>query len=75
MLNLIINNNKVMTPFEIIIICLIYLFCYGYTTAMFIKEENIWLRIFLVIASFALALYAPLFIGGAVFEKLNNKKI
>ena len=63
-----------MTPFEIIIICLIYLFCYGYTTAMFIKEENIWLRIFLVIASFALALYAPLFIGSAIYEKLNEKK-
>ncbi len=64
-----------MTPFEIIIICLIYLFCYGYSLAMFIKEENIWLRIFFVIISFALALYAPLFIGSAIYEKLNNKKI
>lgn len=62
-----------MTPFEIIIISLIYLFCYGYTVAMFIKEENVWLRVFLAIASFVLALYTPLFIGGAVFEKLNNK--
>ena len=64
-----------MTTFEIIIIGIIYLFCYGYTMAMFIKEENVRLRIFLVIASFALTLYAPLFIGGAVFEKLNNKKL
>ena len=64
-----------MTPFEIIIISLIYLFCYGYTISMFIKEENVWLRIFLVIVSPALALYAPLFIGGAVFEKLNNKNL
>ena len=63
-----------MTPFEIIIICLIYLFCYGYSLAMFIKEENIWLRIFFVIISFALALYAPLFIGSAIYEKLNEKK-
>ena len=62
-----------MTPFEIIIISFIYLFCYGYTMSMFIKEENIWLRIFLVIISFGLALYAPLFIGGAIYEKLNNK--
>lgn len=64
-----------MTPFEIIIICLIYLFCYGYTLAMFIKEENIGLRIFFVIISFVLTLYAPLFIGSAIFEKLNNKKL
>lgn len=64
-----------MTPFEIIIITLIYLFCCGYTMSMFIKEENIWLRIFLVIISFAIALYAPLFIGGAIYEKLNNRNI
>ena len=63
-----------MTPFEIIIIVLIYLFCYGYTMSMFIKEENVWLRTFLVIVSLVLALYAPLFIGGAIYEKLNNNK-
>ena len=62
-----------MTHFEIIIIVLIYLFCYGYTTAMFIKEENVWLRTFLVIVSPVSALYAPLFIGGGIYEKLNNK--
>lgn len=70
-----IKRNKAMTPFEITIICLIYLFCYGYTLAMFIKEENIWLRIFFAIISFALALYTPLFIGSAIYEKLNNKKL
>ena len=64
-----------MTPFEIIIISLIYLFCYGYTIAIFIKEENVWLRLFLVIVSSVLALYAPFIIGGAVFEKLNNKNL
>lgn len=63
-----------MTHFEIIVITLIYLFCYGYTIAMFSKEENVWLRIFLVIVSPVLALYAPLFIGGAIYEKLNNNK-
>jgi hypothetical protein len=63
-----------MTHFEIVIIILLYLFCYGYTTAMFIKEENTWLRIVLCLVSLVLALYAPLYIGGAVFEKLNNNK-
>lgn len=64
-----------MTHFEIIVITLIYLFCYGYTIAMFIKEENTWLRIVLCLFSLVLALYAPVYIGGAVFEKLNNKKL
>lgn len=64
-----------MTTFEIIILAIIYLFCYGYILSMFIKEEKTWLRIFLAIVSFALALYAPLLIGGAVFEKLNDKRI
>ena len=64
-----------MTPFEIIIITLIYLFCLGYTISIFIKEENIWLRIFLVLVSLVLALYTPLFIGGAIYEKLNNRNI
>ena len=62
-----------MTHFEIIVITLIYLFCYGYTIAMFIKEENTWLRIVLCLFSLVFALYAPVYIGGAVFEKLNNK--
>ena len=64
-----------MTHFEIIVITLIYLFCYGYTIAMFIKEENTWLRIVLCLFSLVVALYAPVYIGGAVFEKLNNKKL
>ena len=64
-----------MTTFEIIILAMIYLFCYGYTIAMFIKEESIWFRTLLVFVSLALALYAPLFIGGAVFKKLNDKRI
>lgn len=64
-----------MTQFEILILSFIYLFCYGYTVAIFIKEKNVWLRIVLVLVSFILALYAPIFIGGAVFEKLNNKNL
>lgn len=61
-----------MTHFEIIILTLIYLFCYGYTLAAFIKEENTWLRIFLAVASFVLVIYAPIIMGGAIYEKLNN---
>lgn len=64
-----------MTPFEIIIFSLIYLFCYGYMIAMFSKEENIWFKIFLMIVATLCAIYAPLFIGKAVFEKLNNQKL
>lgn len=64
-----------MTPFEIIILSLIYLFCLGYALSIFIKEENIWLRIFYMIISFVVALYIPIFIGGTIYEKLNNKKL
>ena len=63
-----------MTHFETIILTLIYPFCYGYTLAMFVKEENTWLRIFLVFGSFVLALYTPLLLGGAIYEKLNNQE-
>ena len=40
---------------------------------IFIKEENIWFRVFGAIASLAFALYAPIWIGGVIYEKLNNK--
>lgn len=62
-----------MTLFEIIIISLIYLFCYGFTLAIFVKEENLWLRIFLAIISFALTFYAPLMIGGMLYNKLKGE--
>ena len=61
-----------MTPFETIILIVIYMFCYGFTLSMFIKEEHLWLRIFLAIMSLFLAIYAPLTIGAMLFEKLNN---
>lgn len=60
-----------MTPFEIIILIVIYMICYGFTLTMFITEENVWLRIFLAIISLFLAIYAPLMIGGALYEKLK----
>ena len=61
-----------MTTFEIIILVIIYMICYGYTLAYFIKEENVWLRLFLVIASSILVIYAPLKIGGMLYNKLNK---
>lgn len=61
-----------MTQFEIIILILIYLFCYGYTLAGVIKEKDVRLRIFLAFASFILAVNAPILLGGAIYEKLNN---
>lgn len=61
-----------MTTFEIIILVIIYMICYGYTLAGFIKEENVWLRLFLVIASSILVIYAPLTIGGMLYNKLNK---
>jgi len=62
-----------MTPFEIIILNIIYMVCYGYTLAMFIKKENVWLRIFFAIGSLVLAFYAPIMIGGMLFEKLKEE--
>lgn len=62
-----------MTLFEIIILSIIYMLCYGFTLAIFIKEENIWLRTFLAILSLGLAIYAPLMIGGMLYNKLNKR--
>jgi hypothetical protein len=61
-----------MTPFETIILIIIYMICYGFTSAIFIKEENMWLRIFLAIISLGLAVYAPLIVGGMLYEKLKE---
>lgn len=61
-----------MGAFEIIILIVIYLICYGFVLEMFLKEDDVWLRIFLAIASLALAIYAPLMIGGMLYEKLKD---
>ena len=61
-----------MTTFENIIIAIIYLICYGYTLAMFIKEESLWLRIFFAIASLIIAIYAPVMFGGMLYEKMKT---
>lgn len=62
-----------MTHFEVIILIIIYGVCYGYTLAMFIKEKNVWLRIFFAIISLAVAFYTPLIFGGMLYEKLKEK--
>lgn len=62
-----------MTSFEIIILSIIYMICYGFVLAMYIKEDNVWIRIFLTIISFVLAIYAPLMIGGMLYEKLERE--
>lgn len=62
-----------MTPFEIIILSIIYMICYGFVLAIFIKEDNLWVRLLFVIISLALALYAPLMIGGMLYEKLKGE--
>lgn len=61
-----------MTQFEIIILIIIYMFCYGFTLAMFIKEDNVWLRLFMAIVSLTLAIYTPLMIGAMLYEKLKG---
>ena len=61
-----------MTTFEIIILAIIYMICYGFTLALFIKEENVWLRTIMAIVSLGFAIYAPLMIGGMLYEKLNK---
>ena len=62
-----------MTPFEIIILTIIYLVCCGYMAEMFSKEENVWLRALLVILSLVFAIYAPLMFGGMLFEKMKGE--
>ena len=62
-----------MAQFEIIVLSIIYLICYGFTIAMFVKEKNVWLRLLFIIVSLAFAFSAPITIGGMLYEKLKNK--
>ena len=64
-----------MTPFEIIILAVIYFVCYGYMTAIFLKkEDNVGLMILLSIVSLILAIYAPIIFGGMLYEKMKNEQ-
>lgn len=62
-----------MTQFEILILIIIYMFCYGFTVAPFLKEDNVWIRLYFVIMSLVMAIPAPLIIGGMLYEKLKEK--
>ena len=62
-----------MTQFEIFILIIIYMFCYGFTVAPCLKEDNVWLRLYFVITSSVMAICAPLMIGGMLYEKLKEK--
>lgn len=63
-----------MSQFEIIILGIIYLICYGFTIAWFVKEDKLWFRLLAAIVSLVLAFYVPLMIGGMIYEKLNDNE-
>lgn len=62
-----------MTTFEIIILIIIYMTCYGYALAIIMKEENVWLRILLVIFALVYSFYVPLIFGGMLYEKMEGE--
>lgn len=62
-----------MTPFEIIILAIIYLICYGFILTFVLKKADNDLNYFWAIICLALALYAPLVIGGMLYEKLKDE--
>lgn len=66
-----------MTPFEIIILSIIYMICYSFVLTMLIEEDNVednvWVKLLWVIVSLALAIYAPLIIGGMLYNKLKGE--
>lgn len=61
-----------MTTFEIIILIIIHMICYGFMVGTFLKEENVWLRILGAIVSLVLAVFAPLIFGGMLYDKFNK---
>ena len=63
-----------MTPFEIIILIIIYMICYGFVLEIFLEEEkDMCTRILFSIVSLALAFYAPLTIGKMLYNKLKGE--
>ena len=62
-----------MTLFEIIIIVLIYCFCYGYANIlMYAKDESVSDTLIRVFISFVIAFYVPAIIGYQLGNKLNE---
>jgi len=61
-----------MTPFEIIILTIIYAFCYGYAYESLRDENSTAFNIFMVFVAFVEALYVPMILGLTIAKKLNN---
>ena len=62
-----------MTTFEIIILVLIYCFCYGYAAKILeVNDESLADIICRTLASFLIAFYVPIIIGTDFANKLNN---
>jgi hypothetical protein len=57
--------------FEIIILCVIYSFCYGYMVTIGLKaSSNSVFNFCWILLSFVLALFAPLHLGATTLRKL-----
>ena len=62
-----------MTYFEVIILVLIYFFCYGYANIlMYAKENNILDKLICIFISFIIAFYIPAIICFKLGNKLNK---
>jgi len=65
-----------MTNFEIIILVLIYCFCYGCACkSLEMDDESGWYTIFRIIVSIFIAFYVPIIIGMKIANKLNMKSL
>ena len=62
-----------MTPFEIIILILIYCPCYGYALTLIEMDEESYLDITIrMVGSIIIAFYVPIIIGIQIAHKLND---
>ena len=65
-----------MTPFEIIILIILYLFAFTYTIhAMGIKDTDNWVIRLIILVSGAVGIFVfPALFAVDIWEKLNNKE-
>lgn len=62
-----------MTCFEIIVLVLIYCFCYGYSNYLLrVENETFVYTLLRIIWSFIIAFYIPVIIGYHLGNKLNE---
>lgn len=62
-----------MTPFEIIILTLIYCFCFGYANSILtIDTGSRWEIVIHIVGSVILAFFIPIIIGVQIANKLND---